>query len=315
MIALRVFRVRTKNRYGLGRPRSAERSSVSFVYIPGMTHAANTSQVWFITGASSGFGKALALELLQQGHQVVALARNTDALADVVAGAPDRVLPLGLDVTKATQIDDAVGKAYEHFGRIDVLVNNAGFSIIGAVEETDDATLRDTIETMFFGPARLTKAVLPKMRAAGRGTIVQMSSVGGFVTAPGFGAYCAAKHALEAYSEALSAEVAPHGIRVLIVEPGAFRTALFGSAFRSMPALPIYEATVGGTRKYVAESAGRQPGDPVKAARAIIATVKAETAPLRLPLGPDAVDGIRTKLDRVTTDVAQTEAVARAAVF
>jgi NAD(P)-dependent dehydrogenase (short-subunit alcohol dehydrogenase family) len=280
-----------------------------------MTHTEDSSQVWFITGASSGFGKALALELLQQGQRVVALARNTGALAELAAPTPERVLPLALDVTQAAQIDASVAKAYEHFGRIDVLVNNAGFSIIGAVEETDDATLRDTLETMFFGPARLTKAVLPRMRAAGRGTIVQMSSVGGFVTAPGFGAYCAAKHALEAYSESLSAEVAPHGIRVLIVEPGAFRTALFGSAFRSMSPLPIYEATVGGTRKYVAESAGKQAGDPVKAARAIIATVHADTAPLRLPLGPDAIEGIRAKLDRVAGDVGQTEAVARAAVF
>lgn len=280
-----------------------------------MTHADSSSQVWFITGASSGFGRALALEVLERGHRVVALARNTGALAELAADAPERVLALSLDVTNGAQIDATIAKSYEHFGRVDVLVNNAGFSIIGAVKETDDEALRDTLETMFFGPARLTKAVLPKMRAAGHGTIVQISSVGGFITAPGFGAYCAAKHALEAYSESLSAEVAPHGIRVLIVEPGAFRTALFGTAFRSMPALPFYEATVGGTRKYVAESAGKQPGDPVKAARAIIATVDAETAPLRLPLGPDAIDGIRAKLDRVAGDVVRTEAVARAAVF
>jgi NAD(P)-dependent dehydrogenase (short-subunit alcohol dehydrogenase family) len=280
-----------------------------------MTHTEITSHVWFITGASSGFGKALAEELLQQGQRVVATARNESALAELAKRAPECVLPLRLDVTDAAGVEAAIARAYEHFGRIDVLVNNAGFSIIGAVEETDDESLRDTMETMFFGPARLTKTLLPRMRAAGRGTIVQISSVGGFITAPGFGAYCAAKHALEAYSEALSAEVAPHGLRVLIVEPGAFRTALFGSAFRSMPALPIYEATVGATRKYVADSAGKQPGDPVKAAQAIIASVLAETAPLRLPLGPDAIDGIRAKLERVTADVAQNEAVARTAVY
>lgn len=280
-----------------------------------MTPTENTSQVWFITGASSGFGKSLAEELIEQGQRVVATARNAGALAGLAARAPERVLSLSLDVTDAQHVDAALARAYEHFGVVDVLVNNAGFSIIGAVEETDEATLRETMETMFFGPARLTKAVLPRMRAAGRGSVVQISSVGGFVTAPGFSAYCAAKHALEAYSEALSAEVAPHGIRVLIVEPGAFRTALFGSAFRSMPALPLYEATVGATRQYVADSAGKQPGDPGKAARAIIASVRAETAPLRLPLGPDAVDGIRAKLERVGADVAGNEAISRAAVF
>jgi len=277
----------------------------------------NGLQVWLITGASSGFGKALAERLIatRPGARIAALARNADALNELTRGAPDRVLPLAADVTNERQLDAALAQAREHFGRIDVLVNNAGFSIVGAVEETDEAMLRATFETMFFAPARLTKAVLPEMRAAGHGTIVQITSVGGLITAPGYGAYCAAKHALEAYSEALSAEVAPHGLRVLIVEPGAFRTGLFGSAYRRMPELPAYEATVGATRAYAARMEGKQPGDPDQAARAIIDAVEAQSAPLRLPLGDDAVDGIRAKLKQVEQDVNWTEPIARSTAF
>jgi NAD(P)-dependent dehydrogenase (short-subunit alcohol dehydrogenase family) len=166
------------------------------------------------------------------------------------------------------------------------------------------------METMFFGAAALTSAVLPHMRERKTGTVVQISSVGGFITAPGFGAYCAAKHALEALSEALAAEVAPLGLRVLIVEPGAFRTSLFGASFRTMPPLPAYAESVGPTRQYVEQSAGKQPGDPVKAARAIVAAVAAGAPNLRLPLGADAVSSIRAKLQQVSADVEQTEQVA-----
>lgn len=270
-------------------------------------------QVWFITGATSGFGKALVQHLLSTRPyaRIAALARSAAALGELVQSAPDRVLSLTADVTHAPQLDEAVAQAYARFGRIDVLVNNAGFSIVGAIEETDEATLRATMETMFFGPAHLTKAVLPEMRAAGRGTIVQITSVGGLITAPGYGAYCAAKHALEAYSEALSAEVGPHGVRVLIVEPGAFRTALFGSAYRRMPEIAAYQSTVGATRDYATRMEGKQPGDPAKAAVAIVDAVEAQTAPLRLPLGADAIDGIRAKLQQVTRDVDATEAIAR----
>lgn len=196
-----------------------------------------------------------------------------------------------------------------------MLVNNAGFSIVGAIEETDDNSLRDTLETMFFGPARLIRAVLPRMRAAARGTIVQVSSVGGFTTAPGFGAYCAAKHAIEAFSETLAAEVTPHGIRVLIVEPGAFRAGLFGSAFRRMPALDAYEKTVGATRAFATAAEGKQEGDPKKAAKAIVDAVLAESPPLRLPLGADAITSMRTKLEQVARDVDRNEATARATRF
>lgn len=272
----------------------------------------NANKVWFITGTSSGFGRALALEAIARGERVVATARRASAVADLVALAPERVLGCELDVTQPAQLESAVTAAIARFGAIDVLVNNAGFSIVGALEETSELDLRATMETMFFGPVALTRAVLPQLRRQGSGTIVQLTSVGGVVTAPGFGPYCAAKHALEAVSEALAAEVAPHGIRVLIVEPGAFRTDLFGGAFRTMPATPEYAASVGPTRQYVLDSAGKQPGDPVKAAQAIADVVAAGAPSLRLPLGGDAVQSIRDKLARVAADVDATESIAKA---
>jgi NAD(P)-dependent dehydrogenase (short-subunit alcohol dehydrogenase family) len=268
------------------------------------------TKVWFITGTSSGFGRSLAEEALRRGERVVATARDPKGLDELVALAPERVHAVRLDVTQAAQVQSAIDEALRRFGRIDVVVNNAGFSIVGAVEETGEADLRATLETMFFGPAALTRAVLPQLRKQGSGTIVQITSVGGLITAPGFGAYCAAKHALEALSESLAAEVAPFGIRVLIVEPGAFRTRLFGSAFRTMPAMDIYSGTVGPTRAYAANSGGIQPGDPAKAARAIVDAVYSGAPNLRLPLGADAVKGIRDKLARVTADVDRTEKVA-----
>lgn len=269
-------------------------------------------KVWFLTGTSSGFGRSIAEEALARGGSVVATARDPRSLDALVTHAPDRVHAVRLDVTKPGEIRDAVASARARFGGIDVLVNNAGFSIVGAVEETSDEDLRATLEPMFFGPVALMRAVLPQMRERKSGTLVQITSVGGVITAPGFGAYCAAKHALEAVSESLAAEVAPFGIRVLIVEPGAFRTRLFGSAFRAMPAMREYDATVGPTRAYAARSDGSQAGDPAKAAKAIVDAVLAGAPTLRLPLGADAVQSIREKLARVTADVDRTEAVASA---
>jgi NAD(P)-dependent dehydrogenase (short-subunit alcohol dehydrogenase family) len=273
------------------------------------------SKVWFVTGSSTGFGRSLVEELVARGERVVATARDPRALSELVARAPERVLALGLDVTNREQIQSAVVSANNHFGAIDVLINNAGYSIVGAVEETSEAELRAAFEPMFFGAVAITQAVLPAMRDRRSGTIVQISSMGGFITAPGFGPYCAVKHALEALSEALAAEVGPLGLRVLIVEPGAFRTSLFGSAFRSMPALEAYQETVGPIRAYAEQSAGKQPGDPAKAARAIIDAVNTGSPNLRLPLGADAVQAIRAKLSQVAADVDRTEAVASATAF
>lgn len=267
------------------------------------------SKTWFVTGASSGFGHAIVEEALHRGDNVVAAARSP---IDV---QHERLLVVRLDVTKQSDIEAAVAAAIARFGRIDVLVNNAGYSMVGAVEETSDAELRLAMETMFFGAVALTRAVLPSMRAQKSGTIVQITSMGGLTTAPGFGAYCAAKHALEGLSECMAGELAPHGVRVLIVEPGAFRTALFGKSFRVMPPMDAYAGTVGATRKYAAENDGKQPGDPAKAAAAIADAVAMSEVPLRLPLGADAVNGIRQKLAMVSADVARTESVALGTAF
>jgi NAD(P)-dependent dehydrogenase (short-subunit alcohol dehydrogenase family) len=268
-------------------------------------------RTWLITGATSGFGRAIAEAALARGDSVVATSRKTDGLQDLAD--EDRVLVTRLDVTDAAERQAAVAAALERFGRIDVLVNNAGRTQVGAVEETTDDELRFLFELHFFAPAALTRLVLPTMRAQGGGAIVQMSSVGGQVTAPGFGAYCATKFALEGLTETLQEEVAAFGIRTLIVEPGAFRTGLFrpDAAYFSS-AMPEYQETVGPTRAYVRDGHGDQPGDPVKAAEAIITALDADDPPLRLVLGEDAIGNIRRRLDGLGTELDAWETVGRA---
>jgi NAD(P)-dependent dehydrogenase (short-subunit alcohol dehydrogenase family) len=269
------------------------------------------SRTWLVTGATSGFGRTIAEAALERGDSVVATSRRTDGLQDL---APShRVLVTPLDVTDPAGREAAVAAALERFGRIDVLVNNAGRTQVGAVEETTDEELRYLFDLHFFGPAALTRLVLPVMRAQGGGSIVQMSSVGGQVTAPGFGAYCATKFALEGLTETLQEEVAAFGIRTLIVEPGAFRTGLFrpGAAYMS-DEMPEYADAVGPTRAYVRDGHGEQPGDPVKAAAAIIAALDADDPPLRLVLGEDAIGNIRRRLARVGEELDAWEDVGRA---
>ncbi len=271
---------------------------------------ANAPRVWLITGASSGFGRAIASAALAGGDIVVATARRPQALDDLVAGYPDRAQAVALDVT-AMHATAVVDDVVTQHGRIDVLVNNAGRTQVGALEETTDQELRYLFELHFFGPAALTRAVLPHMRRQGGGAVVQLSSVGGQVTAPGFGAYCATKFALEGLTETLSQEV-DFGVRFLIVEPGAFRTGLFasGSAYLST-AMPEYAATVDPTRAYVSNGDGSQPGDPAKAAAAIRTALAAERTPLRLPLGGDAIDGIRAHLATVGEELTAWEPLSR----
>ena len=206
-----------------------------------------------------------------------------------------------------------MAETLERFGRIDVLVNNAGRTQVGAVEETTDEELRSLFELHFFAPVALTRLVLPHMRRQGGGVIVQMSSVGGQTTAPGFGAYCATKFALEGLTETLRDEVAAFGIRTLIVEPGAFRTGLFrpGAAYESEP-MSEYADTVGPTRAYVRDNDGLQPGDPAKAAQAILAALGADQAPLRLVLGADAIGNIERRLEGVADELAAWRAVGEA---
>jgi NAD(P)-dependent dehydrogenase (short-subunit alcohol dehydrogenase family) len=269
------------------------------------------SRTWLITGATSGFGRTIAEAALERGDSVVATSRNIDGLQDLADH--ERVLVTRLDVTDAAQRQAAVAAALERFGRIDVLVNNAGRTQVGAVEETTDDELRFLFDLHFFAPAALTRLVLPTMRAQGSGAIVQMSSVGGQVTAPGFGAYCATKFALEGLSQTLQAEVEPFGINVLIVEPGAFRTGLFrpDAAYLS-DETPEYAETVGPTRAYVRDGHLEQPGDPVKAAEAIIAALDADDPPLRLVLGADAIGNIRRRLESLTAELAEWEDVGAA---
>jgi NAD(P)-dependent dehydrogenase (short-subunit alcohol dehydrogenase family) len=272
------------------------------------------SRVWFITGASSGFGRALADAALERGDSVAAAARRTDSLT--YAAEHERGHAIALDVTDDAQRDAAVADALERFGRIDVLVNNAGRTQVGAVEETTDEELRALFDLHFFAPAALTRAVIPHMRHQGGGAIVQMSSVGGQVTAPGFAAYCATKFALEGFTQTLRDEVAAFGIRTMIVEPGAFRTGLFRSdAAYESDEMPEYAEIVGPTREYVRTGHGEQPGDPVKAADAIMSALEADDPPLRLVLGADAIENIERHLAAVQEELERWRSLGAATAF
>jgi len=272
-------------------------------------------KTWFITGTSSGLGQAFAEHALAQGHDVVATARRVETLAGLVAKAPDRVLALKLDVTRPEDAKAAVKAAVARFGRIDVLVNNAGYGIVGAFEETPDDELRAQMETNFFGAMNVTRAALPTLRAQRSGGIVNISSLGGQLSFAGFSAYSASKFALEGASEALALEVAPFGIKVLIVEPGQFRTAFAGAGLRHMPQLDAYRDVVGGTREFAHEMDGTQAGDPAKAAAAVDAALASDKTPLRLQLGADAIDGVRDHAEGLLEDLKAWESIGRDTVF
>ncbi|MFE2156828.1 oxidoreductase [Streptomyces lydicus] len=275
-----------------------------------------TGKVWLITGANSGFGQAITRVALAAGDTVVAAVRRPESLDELAAAHPGRVVPVALDVTDPARITAVVAEVILWYGRIDVLVNNAGRGQVGAVEETTDRELRDLMDLHFFGPAALTRAVLPHMRRQGSGAVVQMSSMGGRFSFPGVGAYSATKFALEGLSEALALEVAPHGIKVLVVEPGAFRTGFAGGgALRQSAPMDAYEETVGPVRAGLPNSDGRQPGDPEKAAAAILTALAAEQTPLRLALGNDAADAIAAQLKSAGQEAAAWEAVSRGTDF
>lgn len=261
------------------------------------------SPVWFITGASTGFGRAFATHALAQGYRVVATARDAGRLGDLVAQDPTRILAQALDVTRPGDAARAVEAAVARFGRIDVVVNNAGFGLVGAVEETPMAEFRAAMETMFFGAIAVTQAALPVLRAQRSGAVVNISSMGGQMSFAGFGAYSAAKFALEGATEALAQEVAPFGIKALIVEPGAFRTDFAGGALRQMPVLDAYRDITGGTRAFAQGMHETQEGDPLKAARAVDAALAAERPPLRLQLGQDSIDAVRAHAQAMLADL------------
>jgi NAD(P)-dependent dehydrogenase (short-subunit alcohol dehydrogenase family) len=243
---------------------------------------------------------------------VAAAGRRTKLLDDLVTAHPDQVEAITVDVTDTAAATAAATNVIKRYGRIDVLVNNAGRTQVGAVEETTEEELRALFDLHFFAPAALTRAVLPHMRAQGRGAIVMMSSMGGQGSFAGFSAYSATKFALEGFSEGLADEVAPHGVTVLIVEPGAFRTNLFGpgAAYFSEPMI-AYADTVGTTRRLVETGDGGQPGDPAKAAAAILTALEADPTPLRLPLGDDAVQHIRGHLAQISKELDEWEPLAR----
>ncbi|QBF30861.1 oxidoreductase [Thalassococcus sp. S3] len=274
------------------------------------------TNTWFITGASSGFGRAFAEYALAHGHNVVATARRADLLAEIEATAPDRVLAIALDVTRPDQVTAGIEAATARFGRIDVLINNAGYGIVGAFEETPDAELRAMMETNFFGALTVTRAALPVMRAQRTGAIVMISSVGGQMSFAGFGPYSASKFALEGLTEALAQEIAPFGLKAMIVEPGAFRTSFAGKGgMRHMPQRAEYEEIVRGTRSFAEDMDGTQAGDPARAAAAIDLALKSDVTPLRLALGDDAVDGIRDHAEAVLAELTSWETVSRNVAF
>ena len=279
------------------------------------TTSSQARQTWFITGAASGFGHAFAEHALALGHNVVATARDASRLADLVALAPDRVLATPLDVDAAGAAEAAVQAAVARFGRIDVLVNNAGYGVVGALEETSDAELRALMNTNFFGAMAVTRAALPVLRAQRSGAIVNISSLGGQLSFAGFSAYSASKFALEGASEALAQEVAPFGIKVLIVEPGQFRTQLAGSGMRHMPVIEAYQPVVGATREFAHSMHNTQAGDPRKAAVAIAKALQAENTPLRLALGGDSVDAVRAHAQAMLKDMEAWEALSRSTDF
>jgi NAD(P)-dependent dehydrogenase (short-subunit alcohol dehydrogenase family) len=277
--------------------------------------SAPAGRVWLITGASSGFGRSIAEAALAAGDTVVAAARRIGPLDDLVAKYPDRARAIELDVTDQQRAATAVADIVLWYGRIDVLVNNAGRGLVGAVEETSDRELRDLMDLHFFGPAALTRAVLPHMRAQKSGAIVQLTSMGGRLSFAGVGAYSATKFALEGLTEALAAEVAPFGIKVMIVEPGAFRTGFAGGALAQTAQLDAYADSVGAFRSDLPASDGKQPGDPAKAAAAILTALADENTPLRLPLGNDAFDYIQQHVVAEQKELAAWEQVGRAVDF
>lgn len=247
------------------------------------------SKVWLITGCSRGLGRALAEAVLLAGHKLVATARNPAQLTDLVERYGDRACAVALDVTNEHAAGNAIKAAVDTFGRLDVLVNNAGYGDVGSIEDTSLADFRAQIETNLFGVINVTKAAIPLMREQGSGHIIQFSSIVGRLGPPGRGAYAAAKWGIEGFSEVLAKEVGPLGVKVTIIEPGGFRTDFAGSSATIRDGRPEYDSTVGRMARFQRDFSGTQPGDPVKAAAAIIYITSLDEPPLRLLLGSDAV--------------------------
>lgn len=271
-------------------------------------------QVWFITGSSRGFGRELVKAALKAGDSVAATARKPEQLSDLVAEYGDRILPLALDVTSGSAAKAAIAQAIAHFGRIDVLVNNAGYANVSPIESTPEDDFRAQFDTNFWGVYNVSKAAVPVLRTQGHGLIVQFSSIGGRVGGvPGLGAYQAAKFAVDGLSRSLATEVAPFGIKVLVVEPSGFATDWAGSSMHMAPVPKEYQATVGAMVGYF-NTAGQTPaGDPARGAEIIVTVAKRVNIPTHLPLGVNAVEQAQYYSNAQLAEVSAWEKVSRSA--
>ncbi|MFF2081531.1 oxidoreductase [Kitasatospora sp. NPDC058162] len=268
--------------------------------------------IWFVTGASRGLGAEITRAALERGHSVIATARDASAVREAYPHEPDGLLAVTADVTDPAQLTAAVQAGLARFGRIDVVVNNAGYGLVGAVEEVPDEAARALFDVNVFGVLNTLRATLPTLRAQRSGHVLTIGSVAGFAAAPAAGLYGASKFAVEGISEALHGELAPLGVRVTIIEPGGFRTDfLSGSSLRIEPAtIADYTEGSGPVREGLVHYDGRQPGDPVKAAKAIVDVTETAEPPLRLQLGADAVERVEAKLDLVGRELDQWRHVA-----
>ncbi|WP_110691364.1 oxidoreductase [Salinicola halophyticus] len=271
------------------------------------------SPVWLITGCSTGFGRELAKLIIEQGGKVIATARSRERVADLVEGAEDRVLALALDVTDAAQIDEVVAAANDKFGRIDVLVNNAGYGYQASCEEGEESAIRAQFDANVFGLFAVTRAVLPGMRERRAGHVISISSVAGFIEFPGSGYYAASKHAVEGWSDSLKAEVGPLGIRVTCVEPGPFRTDWAGRSLQQTPSkIDDYAETAKARMAGTSSNSGKQPGDPVRAAQAMMDLVAQPQPPRHLVLGAWGVDKVIENLEERLAEIREWRAVGEA---
>jgi len=275
------------------------------------------AKIWFITGASSGFGAALAKAVIQSGDKVAATFRQEGQANSFSQQYGDKGHAVILDVRQTDKISSAFQQAIDKFGKIDVLVNNAGYGTIGAIEEFSLEEIREQMETNYFGAVAITKAILPIMRNQGSGHIVQISSQSGFRASAGFGIYNASKFALEGFSEALAQEVAPFGIKVTIVEPGPFRTQFLSTSLKmAQNKIDVYQkGPVGQMYQYQQKMDGKQEGDPVKAAKAIVDYIQSGKENLRLPLGKVTIQSMRAKLAAVEKDIAANEAISLSTIY
>lgn len=273
------------------------------------------SRIWFVTGCSSGLGRALCERLLESGARVVCTARNIDSIADLRERHGERAILLPLDVTDPDSIQSAVQSALAQAGGIDVVVNNAGYGLVGALEEVDEELMKAAFDANVYGAYRVVRAVLPHMRARRSGHILNVSSMMGVIGAPGFCFYSATKFAVEGMTEALAGEVKNFGIKVTIVEPGPFRTDFRSRSMKEAPPMEAYAETVGNFRKMLRETDGKQPGDPRRAAEGMMTVVGSDEPPLRLPLGEVCLNGIRNKLGRMKEEIDRWEEVSIATSF